>query len=263
MGLVRDSFQGLIDLGLSLLQAKVYLALCRIGPATVGAVSKYDGIARQDVYRLMPTLEKLGLVEKMLGTPVVYKATSFREGCELLLELKVIENLELQKKTLALIDSFEMVDFKGLSVDGEAQFVVTSSKNLLRKKFDEKDRSVEKSLDVIAEWRFLRYRLSVHLEDYRSALKRGVRVRLLTDKHVIDKSTRVCIEDLSRNSLFEVRFLSVPFPAHLVIHDGLEVNLGVDDPEQTLCSKNLQFIRVIEAYFEGLWKSSVVAVKNH
>ena len=54
----------LMDLGLTLLQAKAYLALSQLGKATVKTISKTANVARQDVYRVMLALEKLGLAEK-------------------------------------------------------------------------------------------------------------------------------------------------------------------------------------------------------
>ncbi len=251
-----ESVKVLTDLGLSQLQAEIYLTLSVTGPATIRAVSKASNIARQDVYRLMPTLEKLGLAEKMLVTPAMYKATPIKDGCYLLLENKTKEHVELEKNTVDWVKKFQSDNFKTGSQNCESPFVVTSSKSLLVKKFDEKDKMAQKSIDAIVMWNFLRYRLCENLEDYVDALNRGIRVRMLTEKNEIDKSMHKVIDVLLANPLFEMRFLSEPFPIHLVIHDGLEVNLGVDNPLLTLGSQNMQFVKVMESYFEGLWSKA-------
>jgi DNA polymerase III alpha subunit len=72
-----------MDLGLTLLQAKIYLALSKTGKATIKTISKASNSARQDIYRIMPTLQKLGLAEKIIaGRP--YKSYSdFTKRCNI------------------------------------------------------------------------------------------------------------------------------------------------------------------------------------
>jgi len=55
----------LIDFGLTGNQARVYLAIARLKLATVGQISKVSKVRREDVYRILPKLEKMGLVEKL------------------------------------------------------------------------------------------------------------------------------------------------------------------------------------------------------
>jgi sugar-specific transcriptional regulator TrmB len=255
-----ESVQVLINLGLSKLQADIYLALCKAErPVTIKAVSKAANMARQDVYRLMPSLEKLGLAEKVLAKPMLYKATPMPEGCRFLLEKKNVENAKLQRKTLALINSLNEAEYQGVSEPVEAlQFAVISSEQLLKRRFDEKDHAVQKSLDVIVDWNFLRFRLSETFEEYSNALERGVKIRFLTENHEADNTTKKILEKLLQNPLFDVRCLSEPLPVHLVIHDGLELLLGMDAPLQSLESTNPQFVQVIEAYFEGLWRKATI-----
>jgi sugar-specific transcriptional regulator TrmB len=64
-----------MDLGLTSLQAKTYLALVTLGKANVQTIAKASNVARQDVYQVMPTLQKLGLGEKIIAKPIIYEAT--------------------------------------------------------------------------------------------------------------------------------------------------------------------------------------------
>ncbi|MCW4047841.1 MAG: hypothetical protein NWE99_09855 [Candidatus Bathyarchaeota archaeon] len=59
-----ECVQTLMGLGLTLLQAKTYLALATLGKADVKMISKASNVARQDIYRVMPVLQKLGLGKK-------------------------------------------------------------------------------------------------------------------------------------------------------------------------------------------------------
>lgn len=93
-----ERVQTLMNLGLTLLQAKIYLALAQAGKTKIETISKASNIARQDIYRIMPTLQKLGLAEKIVTTPTMYKATPIKEGYYLLLQNKTQEYTELRKK---------------------------------------------------------------------------------------------------------------------------------------------------------------------
>lgn len=246
-----------MDLGLTELQAKLYLALSKIGPSTIKSVHKVANIARQDVYRLMPTLEKAGLAEKMLTSPIMYKATPLKEGYQLLLQNKTKEHIEIEKNTLSLIDTLENVEYIQTPNSEEEQFIVTSSIKLITKKFDEKDSLVQKSIDCMVDWRFIRKRIFDHFEEYTNALKRGIRIRIITEDHKEDKLDKKIMSTLEKNPLFEIRYLSTGMQVYAVIHDGIEANLCVSSDEkfiQSLGSKNPQFVKVIKAYFEELWK---------
>jgi sugar-specific transcriptional regulator TrmB len=59
----------LLGLGLTLNQAKIYLAILKLEKTTVSEVAKFSKVRREDVYRILPSLEKMGLVERLLGKP--------------------------------------------------------------------------------------------------------------------------------------------------------------------------------------------------
>jgi len=76
----------LIDFGLTGNQARVYLAIARLKLATVGQISKISKVRREDVYRILPKLEKMGLVEKLLGKPTKIRATPVEEALSVLIK---------------------------------------------------------------------------------------------------------------------------------------------------------------------------------
>lgn len=111
--IVQDEHvQTLMGLGLKFLQAKTYLALAKLGKADVKTISKASNVARQDIYRIIPTLEKLGLAEKIIANPTMYKATPIKEGLSILLQNRKEEIADLQKKTTSLINNFHANNIK-------------------------------------------------------------------------------------------------------------------------------------------------------
>src|SRR5665648_908844 len=98
-----ECIDGLRQLGLTFLQAKVYAHLLRFEKAEAKTISIESNIARADIYRVMSNLESLGLVEKIISTPLMYQAAPIEEGCRLLLQSKQQEYLSLKKTAADLV----------------------------------------------------------------------------------------------------------------------------------------------------------------
>jgi sugar-specific transcriptional regulator TrmB len=253
----------LMKLGLTFLEAKTYLTLARFREADVRTIFKASNIARQDIYRVMPTLEKLGLSEKIITTPTTYKATPIKDGYHLLLQNKTREHTELQKETIELINDSHERNQKTALHEEAAEFVVTSSKTLFFKRIAEREKTVEKSICVVGRWKGFKSRLFHLFPTLKRALKRGVRIRIITEKYEDDKSVQKIIQTLQENPLFEIKYLSAPLPVQTIIHDDTEVNMCIatqpDDDLPSLWSNNPQFVKVMKAYFEDLWKKAQAA----
>jgi len=93
-----EHIQALMGFGLTLLQAKIYLNLVKLEKADVKTLSKASNVARQDIYRIMLTLQKLGLTEKIIAKPTMYKATPIKEGLSILLQNKKRKLLNYTRK---------------------------------------------------------------------------------------------------------------------------------------------------------------------
>ncbi|MGB9960488.1 MAG: TrmB family transcriptional regulator [Candidatus Bathyarchaeales archaeon] len=256
----NECIQILMDLGLTLLQARTYLALSKLGKATIKTISKVSNVARQDVYRIMPELEKLGLAEKIVAAPTMYKATPIKEGIYFLLQRKTQEYSELQKKTIKLMENLKEINDE-IILEEEHQFIFTSSEKLLWKRLREGAEKAQISIDICTNWEGFRYRLFKDFPNFKRTLERGVRIRVITEKHELDKSSQKIIQALKANPLFEIRYLPPPVPIKTAIHDKKEVNLCLTTPNKigglpSLWSNNPQFVKIITNYYEELWNKA-------
>jgi len=98
-----EDVQALTSIGLTVLQAKVYLTLVKLGKATIKTISKTAEVARQDIYRVTSELHKLGLVEKVIAAPNEFKAIPLTEGISILLQRMHEERAESHKKIKKLM----------------------------------------------------------------------------------------------------------------------------------------------------------------
>lgn len=250
--------QMLTQLGLTSLQAKTYLALARLGKADVKTISRVSKIVRQDIYRIMPALQNMGLVEKIVASPTLFRVTPVKESLCGLLANKTKEYMELQIKMKSLFNNFKSNADETESRE-EEQFSIISSKRLLQKRLSEKDKTAQKSVIAIANWKTIRTTFFNRSQDIIAALKRGVKFRIITETHDMDEHVEKVIQAFMKYPLFEIKYRATPIPVNAVIHDGKEVNMCIatlpDNEVPSLCSTNKPFIKVITAYFEEVWNS--------
>lgn len=103
MGVVKnDTFEILQHLGLTCTQTKIYLALLEVEESPVKTISKISGIDRAEVYRKISSLLKLGLIEKILGVPIKFKAVPLEDSLNLLLKEETVQHNQLKMKLMML-----------------------------------------------------------------------------------------------------------------------------------------------------------------
>ncbi len=259
---IRDEdIQTLKELGLTLLQAKTYLALSASGNATIKTIAKNTRIAKHDVYRIMPSLQELGLVEKMVSTPVIYKAAPMENATSKLLQNKTHECTNLQKKTADLVSYFRNNSFHEPVQEEDSQFRIISEKLLLLKTLDDATDNVQYTIDIMHAWGFTSGMLLKHDPGVlKRAMKRGARIRWITEIHKEDKQAEKILSILTKNPLFEIRYYRAPIPIRTAIYDKKEAAMGLSHlPEDwaiSMWSNNRMFVKIVTNYYEQIWNSA-------
>lgn len=250
-----EHIQTLMDLGLTLLQAKTYLALATLGKAEVKTISKASNVARQDIYRIMPTLQKLGLAEQIIAKPTMYRATPIKEGLSILLQNRQKETAELQQKTRKLLNNFQRNNII-TTLQEDSQFILISARTKFAKRLENSTHIAQANIDFIGPWKSFKALLFYGFQDLKRAIERSVKIRIITekpeDKESIPKATQAL-----ENRFFEVRYISAPAPIAMMIFDKKEFNLSISDREwPSLWSNNPNIIKLATSYFDDMWNKS-------
>lgn len=260
--MLQDEYlQTLVDLGLTRVQAKAYLALCRLDCATIKAISKMANLARQDVYRIMPSLQKMGLVEQVISNPIKYHAIPIKNGVYSLLQHHIEEQERLTKKTTALLNRLKEDNFKmNFTAQEEPQLLIISELSLLFKKLMNGTRTSQLSIDSVGTWEAFDGVTANGLPDFKKALQRGVRIRAITEKPPNGKSLPGYVKTLQKHPLYEVRFVVSPAPVTMAILDKKEVSICISVPAgnspSSLWSSNSVIVSLASNYFEEIWNKA-------
>lgn len=246
------------SLGLTVLQAKTYFALVKVGSADVGAVSRGSGVAGGDVCRVMSELQKLGLVEEAASSGDVYVAVPLRKGLMGLLQQRAEENAVLQEKTHKLIEDFDAALGGAEFGDAEfrevqSQFKVTSELSVLFPKLDASTNAARKSQDALLDVSGFNVMLSHGEPVIKRALGRGVRVRVITEEPENPREARGTFS--FEHPLLTVKFVPAPVPISLMIFDNKEVHLRITkDNVPSFWSNNPHIINLSRTYFDEIWR---------
>jgi sugar-specific transcriptional regulator TrmB len=257
--------QALMDMGLTLIQAKVYLALVESGPSKTSVISKISKVAQPDVYKTLSKLRKLGLVEEIIKTPHEYRAIPINDGVSFLLETKRKQFEKVRAEARLLLREVKMKKPTEKKKTEEAQFVLIPEGKTVIEKINTAIANAKISVDVLLSWkRFSRGLASTFAESIEIAWAKNVKVRFIVEKPPKSKTAEQLVQFCREKHFCQMRFIPYYPQIILGIYDKKEVFLIVkpktDLPgSPALWSNNHSLIALAEDHFEVLW---LVAMEN-
>ena len=101
--------QTLIGLGLTELDAKIYIFLASHGPQNAKEIAKGLELNKQKVYRILRELGNEGLIEVYYKRPTLFSSLPFEKVLELFLEIKIEEEKTLKATKKELFSSWRSI----------------------------------------------------------------------------------------------------------------------------------------------------------
>ena len=257
--LLDEHIKTLTQLGLSHRQAKVYLSLLISGMSTAQMISQVSKVPRQDVYAVVAILEKMGLCEKAITKPVMFRATPLKESLDILMQRKTAEYIDLQIRNRNLLQNLGHYHKETVDQEEKAQFFLLSERQARILKIEEAINNAATSVDSFITPEIFKQVIFSSEEVLKKAAGRGVKLRYLIenpkDKELGVEVPQALIGDLC----FEIRYATLPIPAAAVLIDKKEIFFGTTIDFQRakyLWSDNVYFVGVIQNHFELIWNSA-------
>ena len=141
----------LLNLGLSLNQAKIYLTILKLEKTPVAKLAKFSKVRREDVYRNLPALEKMGLIERLLGKPAEVRATPISDALTFLVaeeESKFDKRLSGMRNT---VQRLSIRDWKQPLPGEESIYILIGEKKAILAKTSELIKNSKKEVALIAD----------------------------------------------------------------------------------------------------------------
>jgi HTH-type transcriptional regulator, sugar sensing transcriptional regulator len=253
----EEQIKTLIELGLTLDEPRIYFALIQAGPATAKTISEISKIAKPDIYRVLPTLQKKGTIEKLITKPVRFKAIPMAHALPELLKSKELKQNQLRKKTLEMLSEIKKTNLTILSGE-KVDFEIVPGKVATIKRMKEELLKAQSSVCVVTSQNRFSAAILEFGKIFAEILERGVTIKLVADQHLPQKKILRIMQNLSNYPNFEVKFFE-DYPSAIVgIFDNKQTYVTLSAMTQlaegsALWSNNLSFTSLARYYFEGKW----------
>ena len=252
----------MVELGLTSLQARVYLALAKLGPLKILEISKQSDVARTDVYRTLSRLHELSLVEQIIEAPIKFRAIPVREGIKSLLDLKTQHYEKLKKDSEKMLDAFNFTETEKRNLNTtENIFVLVPGKDAALNRQIQALEEANKSIDMVLSWnRFYRGRAVFELH-VKKAIARSVHVRYVVQEPPTKKVRHLVLEHVPVGG-YEIRFIQEKPKAIFGIYDQEKMMMLTnplrDAPGESssLWTNNPSLMAIVQQIFEILWKEA-------
>ena len=263
MRYLEENAEILSDFGLTGNQAKVYLATARLGSASVGQISKVAKVRREDVYRIMPKLEKMGLVEKILSKPTKMRALPVEEAFHVLIEREQEIANERMSTLMAKKDAF-LKHYKPFRIETKeaTHFTIISGREgTMTKELAMLKRAKNAISIVTSKEKFAQF-FNNYDETLQKAANKGIAIRMILNVTEHDDSIMENIKE----------YESARVPVHLKYTDQRSTHYMIVDYNQALVATSTEptmretpylwtndnsLVGLLQKSFEGLWHASV------
>lgn len=249
----------LTRLGLTTLQAQVYLTLAKMDKATIKTLSSIAQIDRANVYRVLIRLQELNLVEKLLTSPINFKALPVDEGVKMLLDKKELDDETIKAKTYELLKKYEHNVEENKEEKG-AEFILIPDGKLTSRKVAEMVNSNQETHDLIIYWSDFAHQTNEVVERWTKLLLRGIKLRVIVFLGKTEKFPKKIV-GLKKYKGFQMKRVANPPKATISIIDGKQAFLSVTPSlgprgKPGLWVNNSGIVGLLQEYFEMVWRGS-------
>jgi sugar-specific transcriptional regulator TrmB len=250
-------------LGLTFSQAKVYIALLRIGTATIKSLSKYSKVARQETYRIVDELQESGLVEKVIAKPSEFKAVPMKNCVSILIEHQKSEISKHEKEASELLQKLKEITAEAPLQEEKSEFILVPEKEAVFVRTTKALENSQRSMNsIISRKKFLYLMFNAEKFGLQKAMKRGVKLRFITEKPEDENPVLDIVKTLEKNYPFRVKYLLDPPSAHIGLFDEKELFINTSTiagltETPLLWSKNRSLAAMARDYFEIMWLTAI------
>jgi sugar-specific transcriptional regulator TrmB len=263
----KDFTKELEIFGLTVNQAKIYLTIIQAVSISVSKIAESTGLHRQDIYKILPKLEKMGLITKTLGAPTIVKAIPVKKALRNLVSLEKKEfssriaqmetSLKELSNTLGTLHETEPP-----LEEGEPSFTLLTKENEIMNAADILYEKATVECDVVASRDLLTIRAASFRKRFQTAINNGAKIRLILEVPSKDERISTIIQRVRPNSgNFTAKFLinKNPKPFHVVDRKIVWISTAKTQPSGLPCILWSNGQNIVGAYherFERVWNDS-------
>jgi sugar-specific transcriptional regulator TrmB len=253
-------------LGLTNRQARVYIALLKNNGEKAKTIANISQVNRQEIYRVIDDLQKIGLIQKHITLPTTYSATPITDVIKILLTQKTHELTTIKQKTKQLTKTLQNhphLSQKQTQTQNQQPCMGTIFEGNRGKKFSQTINSTTQQIDTITNWKSFKQLTTILEPQLQKAIKNNITIRIITEKPPNQTPLHIITKNPTLNKPPNLHLKTLPNPPQtpLTIFDQTilaipfhkDTNL-TKDPH--LWTTNPILLILSQTHFNNTWKKA-------
>ncbi|MCW4005549.1 MAG: helix-turn-helix domain-containing protein [Candidatus Bathyarchaeota archaeon] len=246
----------LTALGLTGRQARVYLALLKTGTATAKTIAQVSQINRQDIHRVINTLQQTGFIQKEVTTPTTFTPTPIKQTLHILLHQKTHQLTILKSKTELLTKKYRHPQ---ITQPPPISYLGTLSEADHGKKHKTAIQDTQHHIQIVTTWKQFRQATTIYENHLKNALNKHAIIQMITQKPQSQLLPNWVKYAMTKNNTFKLKFLDNPPAATFTIFDDTKAAIALSNTASFtrgphLWTNNPTLIATSQAYFNTNWE---------
>lgn len=265
-----DVVNQLLDFGLTVNQAKVYLSIVLSGSTSASKVSENTHLYRQDIYKMLPKLEKMGLITRKLGKPIMFQAVPVDMALEHLVAIEAkraddkIAHMKDEVTDLANVITKKQATEKTQKEERWLITLMTDAEiaNITNLTFE----NMKTEYDLVTTTE-MATRMQEQLHDHlRNLAKRGVKIRIILENPNDENLAKKILEKIKpKSGNFKAKLLFISNSVPFQIFDRKEVWVSTKKVTKSglpcgVWTNGRNMVQFFRESFEDTWNNHAVAI---
>jgi sugar-specific transcriptional regulator TrmB len=253
----------LSDFGFTTNQAKVYLSIIESGSISVAKIAQNTHLHVQDIYKILPKLEKMGLITKTLEKPVQIKAIPAEKA---LTHLLSTEKEKAQKRLSylecninELMGSIKKAQYSELP-DKDSCFVLLVTAKQVKNQAELTFANAISSCDLVVTLDLIKTLMSRLSQNFERFNNSNVKVRLIIESPSPLKDALTSLQNaLPKNAKITAKYVYKKQPVPYYVIDRTEVWISMDKETEAglpcvLWTKGKNIVSFFQECFNEAWE---------
>jgi|WetSurMetagenome_2_1015567.scaffolds.fasta_scaffold39393_1 sugar-specific transcriptional regulator TrmB len=241
-------------LGLTPVEAKIFLISSKIGRQKIERIATLADIDRSNTYNIIRKLQNIGLTNEILGKPNLYESLPVKEAVSILLISKENEFKSIEREANSFVDSNNLEAPN--DIDSGIFKIIKRPKKAMQQSVIKRLENAKQCFDLLINEKIFTFLFVNLATEQLNCVKRGVNYRIITENKTLDKFKTEIIP-FKRSANFEIRGLSQSPQVCVIIMDEdvatLHLLTNIDSEMQMLQTNHRGCVKIFQSYFDKVW----------